>query len=108
MYAIDIYLNGVYNIDVIKSFKDKETEKIYHQNRSRKLPMEIQSRALVKLIMLDNAQSENDLYVPPANNFERLKGNRKGLCSVRINDQWRICFFFKDGHAYEVSIEDYH
>jgi toxin HigB-1 len=108
IYAIDIYLSVIYNINVIKSFKDKDTEKIYNQNRSKKLLMEIQSRALIKLIMIDNALSEDDLRIPPANNFEHLKGNRKDECSIRINDQWRICFIFRNGDAYKVGIEDYH
>ncbi|MCX5814370.1 MAG: type II toxin-antitoxin system RelE/ParE family toxin [Proteobacteria bacterium] len=93
---------------MIKSFKDKETENIYNQNRSKKFPNEIQSRALKKLIMIDNALSEDDLRVPPANNYEHLKGARKGECSIRINDQWRICFLFENSDAYEVGIEDYH
>ena len=98
----------MYDLYVIKSFKDKETGKIYNQNRSKKLPMDIQPRALKKLIMIDNALSEDDLRIPPANSFECLKGSRKGECSIRINDQWRICFLFKNGDAYNVGIEDYH
>ena len=93
---------------MIKSFKDKETEKIYHQERSKKLPTEIQQRALKKLIIIDNALTEEDLRVPPANYFEHLKGDRKGESSIRINDQWRICFRFRNGDAYGVGIEDYH
>jgi len=70
--------------------------------------VEVQSRALKKLIIIDNALSEDDLLIPPANNFEHLKGYRKNECSIRINDQWRICFLFKNGDAYNVGIEDYH
>jgi toxin HigB-1 len=93
---------------VIKSFKDKEAEKIYNQQKSKKLPVQIQSRALKKLIILDNAVTENDLRIPPSNHFEHLKGNRKEECSIRINDQWRICFRFTEGNTYDVMIEDYH
>ncbi len=93
---------------MIKSFGDNETEKIFSQEFSKKFPPEIQSRALVKLLLLENAQTENDLMVPPSNNFEHLKGNRKNFCSIRINKQWRITFQFQEGHCYNVSIADYH
>jgi len=93
---------------MIKSFKDEETEKIYNQQKSRKLPAQIHARALKKLIILDNAVTENDLRIPPSNHFEYLTGNRKGECSIRINDQWRLCFKFLEGNAYDVMIEDYH
>jgi toxin HigB-1 len=93
---------------MIKSFKDEETEKIYKQQKSRKLPIQIQERALKKLIILDNAVNENDLKIPPSNHFEYLKGKRKGECFIRINDQWRLCFKFLEGNAYNVMIEDYH
>lgn len=93
---------------MIKSFKDKETEKIFNQQKSKKLPVEIQFRALKKLIILDNAVTERDLNAPPSNCFEHLKDARKGECSIRINDQWRLCFRFEEGNAYDVAIEDYH
>jgi toxin HigB-1 len=93
---------------MIKSFKDKETEKIFNQQKSRKLPEQIQARALYKLIILDNAVTENDLMIPPSNHFEHLTGKRKGVYSIRINNQWRICFKFSEGNAYDVLIEDYH
>ncbi|MGD8782277.1 MAG: type II toxin-antitoxin system RelE/ParE family toxin [Ignavibacteria bacterium] len=93
---------------MIKSFKDNEAEKIYNQEYSKKLPREIQYRALKKLILLNSAENENDLIIPYSNHFEHLKGNRKGECSIRINQQWRICFKFKNGNAYDVGIEDYH
>ena len=93
---------------MIRSFKDKETEKIYNQIFSKKLPAEIQERALSKLILLDNSEVEDDLRIPPSNHFEHLKGKRKNECSIRINKQWRICFKFKNGHVYDVGIEDYH
>jgi proteic killer suppression protein len=93
---------------MIKSFGDAETEKIFHQERSKKLPQEIQKRALVKLILLESSTSEEDLTSPPSNRFEHLKGNRKDYCSIRINDQWRIVFRLVNGEMYDVSIVDYH
>ncbi len=93
---------------MIKSFNDKETEKVYGREVSRKLPEEIQQVALRKLRMINNAKNLNDLRIPPANNLEKLKGDREGQHSVRINDQWRICFKWKDGDAHEVEITDYH
>ncbi|MCR4633583.1 MAG: type II toxin-antitoxin system RelE/ParE family toxin [Erysipelotrichaceae bacterium] len=93
---------------MIKSFKDKETEKIYKQQLSGKLPNSMQKTALRKLIMIDNAETLEDLRVPPANRLEALKGDRSGQYSIRINDQYRICFVFKDGDFYEVEITDYH
>jgi toxin HigB-1 len=77
---------------VIKTFKDAETEKIYQRERSRKLPPDIQQAALRKLRMVNNSINLNDLRVPPANRLEKLSGNRAGQYSIRINDQWRICF----------------
>jgi proteic killer suppression protein len=93
---------------VIKTFKDGETEKVYHRQRSRKLPTNIQQVALRKLRMINNAVSINDLRVPPANRLEKLSGNRAGQWSIRINDQWRVCFRWKDSDAYNVEIADYH
>ena len=75
---------------------------------SRKLPEDIQQVALRKLRMINNAKNLNDLRIPPANNLEKLKGDREGQHSVRINDQWRICFKWKDGDAHEIEIADYH
>lgn len=93
---------------MIRSFKDGETKKIYSREGSRKLPGDIQQVALRKLRMINNAQSINDLRIPPANRLEKLSGNRAGQHSIRINDQWRICFVWKDGDAYDVEITDYH
>ncbi len=93
---------------MIKSFKDKETEKVYSREGSRKLPVDIQQIALRKLRMINNAKNVNDLRIPPANNLEKLKGDREGQLSIRINDQWRVCFKWKDGDAHEVEIADYH
>jgi proteic killer suppression protein len=93
---------------MIKSFKDKETEKVYNREGSNKLPRDIQQIALRKLRMLNNVKSLNDLRVPPANRLEKMKGNRESQLSIRINDQWRICFKWKNGDAHEVEITDYH
>jgi len=93
---------------MIKSFKNKETEKIYSREGSNKLPRDIQQVALRKLRMINNAKNLNDLRIPPANRLEKLKGEREGQHSIRINDQWRICFKWRDGNSYEVEIGDYH
>ena len=93
---------------MIKSFADKETEHIYKQEFSKKLPNQIQKVALRKLMMIDNAKCVGDLRVPPNNKLEVLSGDRKGQYSIRINDQWRICFTEKDGYYYNVEIVDYH
>jgi proteic killer suppression protein len=93
---------------VIQSFKDAESEKIFNLIRSRKLPAGIQQVALRKLRMLNNARTINDLRIPPANRLEKLVGERAGQYSIRINDQWRICFDWQDDNAYNVEIVDYH
>lgn len=93
---------------MIKTFKDAETEKIYQRERSRKLPSDIQQVALRKLRMINNAINLNDLRVPPANRLEKLSGNRAGQYSIRINDQWRICFEWRGSDALDVEITDYH
>jgi proteic killer suppression protein len=93
---------------VIKSFKNRETEKIYSREVSKKLPTDIQQVALRKLRMINNAKNINDLRIPPANRLEKLSGNREGQYSIRINDQWRICFIWQDGDAHNVEITDYH
>jgi toxin HigB-1 len=95
-------------MSVIKSFKDKETAKIFRRQRSKKLPHDIQQIALRKLRMLHRAQSLQDLRVPPSNHLEKLSGDRAGQYSIRINDQWRICFVWLDQDAYDVEIVDYH
>ena len=93
---------------MIQSFKDKEAQRIFHRERSQKLPHDIQKVALRKLRMLNRAANINDLRVPPANRLERLKGARAGQYCIRINDQWRICFVWNAGDAFEVEIVDYH
>ncbi len=93
---------------MIKSFADNETEKIYQQVFSKKLPHDIQRIALRKLIMIDNATSLDDLKVPPGNHLEPLTGDRKGQHSIRINDQYRICFKVDGNDFKDVEIVDYH
>ena len=93
---------------MIKTFKSDETQKIYQRQRSRKLPSDIQQIALRKLRMINNSASINDLRVPPANHLEKLSGNRTGQWSIRINDQWRVCFRWEGSDAYDVEIADYH
>jgi len=93
---------------VIKPFKGEPTQNIYQRQPSRKLPPDIQQVALRKLRMINNATSLTDLRVPPANRHEKLSGDRVGLWSIRINDQWRICFEWRDKDAYDVEIVDYH
>lgn len=93
---------------MIQTFECKETEKIFNRNYSKKLPQAIQQTAFKKLRMLNRSVNLNDLRVPPANRLEQLSGNRKGQYSLRINDQWRICFVWSDNHAEQVEIVDYH
>jgi toxin HigB-1 len=93
---------------MIKSFKCKESEKIFQRYQSKKFPVDIQRTALRKLRMLNRAQTANDLKVPPGNRIEKLHGNREGQMSIRINDQWRICFRWQDMDCYDVEIVDYH
>jgi len=93
---------------VIKGFRCKETEKIFLRQRSTKLPADIQRTALRKLLLLDAAEKIEDLRIPPGNRLEKLFGNRTGQHSIRINDQWRICFRWSEGDAYDVEIVDYH
>ena len=93
---------------MIRDFKDKETQKVFERKRSRKLPSDIQQVALRKLRMLNRAETLQDLRVPPANRLERLVGDRESQYSIRINDQWRICFLWQDGDALDVEIVDYH
>ena len=93
---------------MIKSFRDKETEKIFDRRFSTKFPRNIQHLVRRKLVVLDAAPELNALRIPPGNRLKALKGDRKGQHSIRINDQWRICFKWKAGDAYDVEITDYH
>lgn len=93
---------------MIESFADRETEKIFNGQASRKLPSTIQRTARRKLLYLDDADDLRDLRSPPGNRLEPLPGDRAGQYSIRINEQWRICFYWQDGKASQVKIEDYH
>lgn len=93
---------------MIRSFASKETEKLFQRQFSRKLPQDIQRRARVKLEILDAAEKIEDLRIPPSNYLEKLSGDRESQYSIRINDQWRICFEWRNGDAYEVEVVDYH
>jgi proteic killer suppression protein len=93
---------------MIVSFKSKETVLIWNGELSTKLPLQIQKVARRKLRMLNNSHIINDLTIPPSNRLEPLKGDRKGRYSIRINDQWRICFEWRNNSAYNVEIIDYH
>ncbi len=93
---------------MIKTFRNKSTECIWEGEVSRWLPRNIQDVGRRKLRMINNAQNINDLRIPPGNRLEALKGKRKGQYSIRINSQWRVCFLWSDGDAYEVEIVDYH
>ena len=93
---------------MIESFKCKETEKVFRREYSRKLPLHIQGVAFRKLRMLNRAVTLEDLRVPPGNRLESLKGDREGQHSIRINDQFRICFMWSEHDAYNVEIVDYH
>ncbi|MHB1116268.1 type II toxin-antitoxin system RelE/ParE family toxin [Sideroxydans sp.] len=93
---------------MIIGFASKETEKVWRAEVSRKLPRDIQQVALRKLFMLDKAQVLKDLKIPPANRLEALKDDRKGQYSIRINDQWRICFIWTKNGPDAVEIVDYH
>ena len=105
-----MYTQNMYNNSMIRSFKDKETEKIFNQEFSKKIPESIQKIALRKLMMINAAEKLSDLKAPPANHLESLVGNLIGKWSIRINDQWRIIFIPIDGGKYydEVEIVDYH
>jgi proteic killer suppression protein len=98
---------GYYH-SVIVSFQHDEAAIIWAGGRSRRLPSDIQPVALRKLRLLNNARRLDDLRIPPANRLEALKGDRRGQHSIRINDQWRICFVWKENNAHEVEIVDYH
>lgn len=93
---------------MIQSFADSETERFFSTGKSRYFPPEVRSRAAKRLTQLDAATRIEDLRLPPSNRLEALKGDRKGQWSIRVNDQWRVCFRFDDGDAFDVEIVDYH
>jgi len=93
---------------MIKSFRSKETEKLFLRQRSLRFAGDVSRIALRKLLLLDAAEKLEDLRIPPGNRLEKLTGARQGQHSIRVNDQWRICFRWSEGDAYEVEIVDYH
>lgn len=93
---------------MIRGFADKNTERLFRRERVKKLAEKLQRAALRKLAILDAAESLEDLRVPPGNHLEKLSGDREGQHSIRINDQWRLCFRWIEGEAHDVEIADYH
>ena len=93
---------------MIRSFRDREAERLFRREPVRELPPDVRRGALRKLVLLDAAESLEDLRVPPGNRLEKLTGDRAGQHSIRINDQWRVCFRWKEGEAEDVEIVDYH
>ena len=93
---------------MIKSFADRHTKDLFALGKSRRLPSDVVRRAVRKLESIDYATRLDDLRTPPSNRLHALKGDRKGQSAIRINDQWRVCFRFKDGDAYDVEVTDYH
>jgi toxin HigB-1 len=93
---------------MIRNFRDELTERLFDRLPVKKLARPLQRAALRKLVLLDAAESLDDLRFPPGNHLEKLTGDRAGQYSIRINDQWRVCFEWSDGDAYEVEITDYH
>ncbi len=93
---------------VNRSYKDKRTEQLYQGHRHRSVPVEIAKRVIQKLFLIDTVTRLDDLRVPPGKQLEALTGDRAGQLSIRVNDQWRICFVWKEGDAYDVEFCDYH
>lgn len=98
----------IYDALMIKTFADKETQQLFIAGKSKCLPSDLLKRAVRRLEYIHYATDLNDLLVPPSNRLHALKGDRKGQYSISINDQWRICFRFIEGDAYDVEITDYH
>ena len=93
---------------MIKSFGDRDTERLFDRESVRRFPSGLARVMLRKLVAVDAADALSDLRIPPGNRLEKLKGSRAGQYSIRVNDQWRVCFHWKDGNAYNVEIVDYH
>ncbi len=93
---------------MIRSFADRQTERLFRGRRSRAVPTEIRERALAKLVAINVATNVEELRIPPGNRLEKLRGDREGQWSIRINQQYRVCFLFEGGDAYEVEVTDYH
>ena len=97
-----------YNIQMIKTFADRETQQLYVKGKSKRLPSDLIRRAIRRMEYINLATTLDDLKVPPSNRLHALKGDRKGQYSISINEQWQICFCFIDGDAFDVEITDYH
>lgn len=93
---------------MIRSYRDRDTQAVAERRRARKFPEQVQCQAQRKLMMINNALDLNDLRIPPGNRLEALSGDRDGQFSIRVNDQWRVCFTWEDGDACRVEIVDYH
>ena len=93
---------------MIRSFADRQTERLFRGRRSRAVPTEVRERALAKLVAINVATNVEELRIPPGNRLEKLRGDREGQWSIRINQQYRVCFLFEGGDAYEVEVTDYH
>ena len=93
---------------MIKTYRDRDTEAVAQRRRVGKFPQDVQRRAQRKLMILNNATTINDLRIPPGNRLEALSGDRRGQHSIRVNEQWRICFVWSEGDAHQVEMVDYH
>ncbi len=93
---------------LIKTFSDRDTERLFARQAVRRWSVQVQRTARRKLVQIEASEQLEDLRVPPGNRLEKLRGDRAGQCSIRINDQWRICFRWRNGDAYDVEITDYH
>ena len=93
---------------MIKSFRDKETERLWKGRKTKAVPPDVRERALAKLVSIDIATNVEELKAPPGNRLKKLSGDREGEWSIRINQQYRVCFVFEGGDAYEVEVTDYH
>ncbi len=109
-HIVTLDVNNVvrYYFPVIKGFADRDTERLFNRERVRCYPAALQRPMLRKLVAVDAAEALEDLRVPPGNRLEKLKGDRAGQHSIRVNDQWRICFRWADGNAHDVELVDYH
>ena len=103
-----MYTLGIYTLDMIKTFKCAETERLFLRESARRLAPDILRSALRKLLLLNAAKTVEELRLPPGNRLERLRGDRDGAWSLRITDQWRICFLWDGSDAFDVEIVDYH
>jgi proteic killer suppression protein len=106
--TLDVINVRRYDYGMIQAFGDKETERLFRRQPVKRIPPAVQRPALRKLMMLDAAESLDDLRRPPGNRLEKLSGDREGQYSIRVNDQWRVCFRWSDGDAREVEVTDYH